>query len=169
MEKQEKKRAIASDDNDVGQKRNKLFRAVIGRIKDAIEDGYYLEAITLEESLICDRFASRFTYLYEKNHPSLTSFKRKKEFIKSNFYGIMLETIVNGIYEIEEDDEIKQFCNIELREWKDLRNTALHEMAKLSEDSDKTFPDKYAQLEDVAKNGLKVFRDAEKLINKTKK
>ena len=166
MEPTKKTRAIASDDNDVGQKRNKLFKGVIGRINDAIENGYYLEAITLEESLICDRFASRFTYLYEKNHPSL---KELKSFSKTNFYDIMLGPIVRGVKEIEEDDEIIHFCENDLKEWKNLRNESLHEMAKLPKNSDKTFPDKYAQLEDIAKNGLKIFRKAEKLINKTKK
>jgi hypothetical protein len=165
MEPTKKTRAIASDNNDVGQKRNKLFKGVIGRINNAIENGYYLEAITLEESLICDRFASRFTYLYEKNHPSSKDLEKKS---KTHFYDIMLGTITSEIDEIEEDDEIKQFCKKDLKDWKDRRNTALHEMAKLAEDSDKIFSVEYAKLEEIAKNGLKVFRKIEELINKTK-
>ena len=166
MEPAEKTRAIASDDNDVGQKRNKLFKGVIGRINDAIKNGYYLEAITLEESLICDHFASRFTYLYEKNHPSL---KKLKSYSKTNFYDIMLGKIYCHIEEIEEDDEIIQFCKNELKDWAILRNASLHEMAKLPTKSDKNFSVEYDKLEEVAKKGLKLFRKTEKLINKTKK
>lgn len=161
-----KTRAIASDDNDVGQKRHNLFSGVIGRINNAIKDGYYLEAITLEESIICDRFASRFTYLNEKNHPSLSQLKKYTE---TNFYNILLGTITSGIEEIEEDEEIINFCKTELKDWKNQRNESLHEMAKLSDDSDKTFQEKYDQLKDIATNGLEIFRKAEKLINKTKK
>lgn len=62
-QKSKKKRAVSSESNDVGSKRHELYKGVIGKINSAIEAGYYLEAITLEESLICDRFASRFTYL----------------------------------------------------------------------------------------------------------
>lgn len=161
-----KTRAIAADDNDVGQKRHNLFSGVIGRINNAIKDGYYLEAITLEESIICDRFASRFTYLNEKNHPHL---KKLNDLSKNKFYKIMLGQIYSNIDEIEENDDIKLFCKNELKDWAILRNESLHEMAKLSDDSDKTFQEKYDQLKDIAINGLEIFRKAEKLINKTKK
>ena len=56
-----KTREIA-DTPEKGQKRYWLYRSVIDRYNEAYKSGYYLEAITLMESLITDRLESLLIY-----------------------------------------------------------------------------------------------------------
>lgn len=54
-----KVRAIAKEDNEVGLERYKLYKSAFSRINKAIKEEYYLEAITLVESILADRLESR--------------------------------------------------------------------------------------------------------------
>jgi len=53
----EQKRLLA-DNPAVGKARQKVYAHVLNRIKKSIEAGFYLEAVTLEESFITDRLDS---------------------------------------------------------------------------------------------------------------
>lgn len=165
-QKSKKKRAVSSESNDVGSKRHELYKGVIGKINSAIEAGYYLEAITLEESLICDRFASRFTYLCKDKE--LEQKVEKKYLLGQNFYSMTLGDIKFIAEEIETNIEIKDFCNDSVFEWRNKRNFALHEIAKLTETDTDTFANKYSKLKEIAMDGLKVFREVDNLLRESK-
>jgi hypothetical protein len=60
---QTRKRAARSADNTVGQERYALYKATFEWISKSINEGFYLEAISLEESLITDRLESYLTWL----------------------------------------------------------------------------------------------------------
>ena len=53
-----RKRAITASDNDIGQERHKLYKSSFSWIKKSIGAGYYLEAISVVESLVADRLES---------------------------------------------------------------------------------------------------------------
>src|SRR3990167_3525749 len=58
-----RKRAIATSDTTIGSTRYNLYKQAYSRINDATKQGFFLEAITIIESLISDRLESRLTFL----------------------------------------------------------------------------------------------------------
>ena len=65
--KTKRERAIAIPHAGVGMTRYQLYRKAWGRVESATEAGYYLEAITLLESILTDRLESRASYLTGRN------------------------------------------------------------------------------------------------------
>lgn len=62
-----RKRAITASDNDIGQERHKLYKSSFSWIKKSIGAGYYLEAISVVESLVADRLESYLSLLLAKD------------------------------------------------------------------------------------------------------
>ncbi|MEI7845514.1 MAG: hypothetical protein WCK35_06905 [Chloroflexota bacterium] len=58
-----RKRAVRTPENEIGMARFNLYKEAITRINAAIDQGFFLEAITLVKSLISDRLESRLTLL----------------------------------------------------------------------------------------------------------
>ncbi|MBK8182926.1 MAG: hypothetical protein IPK63_08495 [Candidatus Competibacteraceae bacterium] len=56
-------RAIATADNNIGITRYQLYKRAYAKINESIKQGFYLEAISIIESLISDRLESRLTFL----------------------------------------------------------------------------------------------------------
>ncbi len=80
-----RKRAIVEENSVVGKHRREIYKSAFKQIKLANEDSYYLEAITLIESLITDRLESRLSYLDGKDF----SFKNISKLIEKS---IKIET-----------------------------------------------------------------------------
>ena len=51
---------------EIGKAKEILFRAAFNRIERAIKNGFHLEAIAIEESLICDRIESAINVVTKK-------------------------------------------------------------------------------------------------------
>jgi hypothetical protein len=124
-----RKRAIAVENSNVGKHRRKIYKSAFKQIKLANEAGFYLEAITLIESLITDRLESRLSYLDGKDF----SFKNISKLIEKS---IKLET----------DSELINLIEIDLRKWAGDRNKSLHEMAKIAEGDFSTWDERYLKL-----------------------
>lgn len=137
--------------SEVGMKRYQIIKEAIGHIKKSIENEYYLESITLCESLIADRLESRLKYLTNSDK---FSFKPLGELIK-------------GIINKESDQKLKDYCNQELNSWKNKRNEALHAMAKIEDGSMKSWQQKIDDCKDAAIEGetlrKKIFAVTDKL------
>lgn len=139
-----KTREIA-DTPEKGQKRYWLYRSVIDRYNEAYKSGYYLEAITLMESLITDRLESLLVY-----HGLITP---NKAFM----------TLGSCINIIRRSQEILSEKLIdEIDEWKNSRNHALHEMAKIEEGDSAVFNQRYVSLQSVAQKGYVLFNSIKK-------
>ena len=141
--------------SDAGKPRSERYASAIRRLNEAVEAGYYVETIAIEESLICDRMESlanelsdgKFSY---KTIGCLTDFllgKKQKDAISP-----------------EIAEALKQ-----IKQWAEKRNNAVHELAKLTPDMTETFDDSYRKLEDVAKDGLSLFRKLDNLIQKQRR
>lgn len=150
-----KVRAVALSDNNIGKKRYELYKNVIERINKSCEDGYHLEAIALIESLLSDRLESYLTFIKGEDF----SFKTLERIIK-NFKQHQAE--IN-------DEELSGFVLDELEKWKEKRNIALHEMAKIDLNNPETWEQKSKGLADIAKNGLILFRKIDQQISKLRK
>ena len=148
----QRKRAIVEKNSSIGRHRREIYKSAFKQIKSANEDGYYLEAITLVESLITDRLESRFSFLIGKDF----SFKTIGALIKKS-------------RELETDSVLKNLIEAELLAWARDRNRSMHEMAKIAEGDFSTWTDRYLKLRIISTKGLillrKIDRQCEKLKN----
>jgi hypothetical protein len=109
-------RATAAPDNDIGQERYELYKSSLDWIKKSIDEGYYLEAISILESLISDRLES---YL---------SFPLGQDFSFKN-----LGVLINEIKLKKTDENLHSLIIKDLDEWRKQRNKAAHEMVKIAD------------------------------------
>jgi hypothetical protein len=114
-----KKRAIADKGTQIPMQRFELYKSAFAWINYAINCGFYLEAITLIESVLSDRIESRLTYLDTPN---------------ANFRP--LGKLIEQLKVNEKNEDVIKFI-IEIYQWKESRNELLHEMAKI--DANKVF------------------------------
>jgi len=147
-----RKRAIVEENSTVGKHRREIYKSVFKKIKLANEAGFYLEAITLIESLITDRLESRLSYLDRKDF----SFKTIGKLIKKT-------------KQIETDSELKILIETDLFEWSDDRNKSLHEMAKIAEGDFSSWDEKYLKLKKIASDGMALLRKIDRQCEKLKK
>ena len=147
-----KKRAIAND-GVTNNQRYELFKSLFSHLNQCIEKGFYIEAIALEESFIADRLESRINFLQPINE---FSFKP-------------LEKLISKIKEIESDEEIKSFVISEITNWKNGRNYAVHELAKIQINENTTWNDRLKRCKESANSGKEILRTLDKLIQNTKK
>lgn len=124
--------------NEIGKKRYETYNKVISRYDNAIEAGFYLEAITLMESLIADRIESY--YIWETAQQEKYSFKQ-------------LGWLITQLKASDTKMPIS-----ELDAWWKLRNEALHELAKIDEFDDLDFNAKYVKAKLCAEKGKPLFR-----------
>ncbi len=143
-----KKRAVNTPDNHVGKQRQDLYRYAAVRIKDAINKGFYLEAIAIIESLIADPLESRFSRLLGEDYSYKT-----------------LGQLVKKAKTVEIDPILKGLVVIELDKWRNARNASLHEMVKLAEGEVRSWQDRMNALEPIAKEGARLFRKIDVRVN----
>ena len=146
-----RKRATVKSDG-VGTQRHNLYADVLNRINEAIENGFCLEAITLLESIISDR---------------LESLCNEQTCSDKNSFDCLGDLIAEAKkYNISESwiDILKR-----LKIWKDARNNALHEIAKIEAGDTSSFADKYKPCKSHAKEGKKLFREVDREIRKYRK
>ena len=133
-------RAVAGNASTVGSRRAALYSAAAARVKQAIEAGYYLEAITLSESLLTDRLESRATFLAGEDRGFLT-----------------LGPLIRVLRQLENVAEFKKMLE-PLDAWRLRRNSALHEMVKFEPHDVTTWEQRLEVLPSVAAEGMRLFR-----------
>lgn len=145
-------RAVADGASDVGELRHDLYRAGSKRIDEAIAAGWYLEAITLTESLIADRLESRLGFLEGKDR----GFQN-------------LGPLIKGIQKAEIDAELRHLVEQDLDDWRDARNEAVHEILKIAVGQRDTWEARMARLRDVALEGKRVLRAVNARVSKLRR
>lgn len=140
-------RATASPGTSVGIQRYALYKAAYSRIKLATEQGFYLEAITLIESLISDRLESRLTFLK-----------------KTDFSFKTLGTLIDQMKAQESNSDIQVLIADRLNKWRNSRNISIHEMVKLSNSDASTWLDRTNTLSFVAEEGFEILRELDKIL-----
>jgi hypothetical protein len=130
-----KPRAIADGVSGIGVHRYGLYRAAWARVEEATTAGYYLEAITLLESLLADRMESRASYLPGKNE----GFKTLGQLI--------------ALFRKHEREDDFQASIDRIDAWRLHRNKALHETVKFARGEFPTWGQQVADLPDVVREG----------------
>ncbi|MBD1824395.1 hypothetical protein H6F51_18145 [Cyanobacteria bacterium FACHB-DQ100] len=142
-----RERANSSLDGNVGQERYELYKSAFTWIKEAIDNGYYLEAISIVESLICDRLESHVSVLLNKDFGFKT-----------------LGTLINAIKQHETDPSLRSLILDELDEWRKARNRAAHEMVKIEAGKQISWSERVKINELTAKEGLALLRKIDRQV-----
>lgn len=145
-------RATAASDNDIGQERYELYKSSFDWIKKSIDEGYYLEAISILESLVSDRLES---YL---------SFSLDRDFGFKN-----LGALIDKIKSIETDKLLRSLIINDLDEWRKQRNKAAHEMVKIEDGKSIVWEERVKINKEVAETGLLLFRNINNRIRQLRK
>jgi len=116
----------------------------MGHVARSIREGFYLEAITLCESMISDRIEALVAAL-DPDHPDAgqllelgRNLKKFKRLLKDDLKGADLAARLDA--------------------WKEARNRALHEMVKLPEGDAGDWGSRRAALRSVAREGRDLVR-----------
>jgi len=151
----------------LGDRRYQRFCDAFGRVTDCVKERYYLEAIAILDSLICDRLNSRLAYLNESVEWREAACGRlcwklldedgtasKKKFAGKGH---------------DKDEEFRKAIE-DIQKWARKRNEALHHTATLFRDKDSQ--DDFATLleshKQVAIDGIKYLQAFDKLDTKSR-
>lgn len=151
MKKTNRQRANVSENPFVGKQRYELYRQAIKQFKEAVAAGFYLEAITICESLIADRLESRCGELGKP-----IAFKPLGDLIKR-------------MKQIEVDDLIRKVVTNDLDIWRLKRNTALHEIVKFEKGAIPNWENRVEQYKEYAEAGMEIFRKIDSQLTKLRK
>jgi hypothetical protein len=149
--KSSRERANITENPFVGKQRYELYKRAIKQFNQAIEAGFYLEAITICESLIADRLESRCGELGKP-----IAFKPLGDLIKR-------------IKQIEVDDLIRNVVQNDLDIWRLKRNTALHEIVKFEKGAIPNWENRVEQYKEYAEAGIEIFRKIDLQLTKLRK
>jgi hypothetical protein len=146
---QPRRRATRTLENGVSQERYELYKSAFAWIAKSIGEGFYLEAISLEESLICDRLESYLTWL------------------KGTDFGFKtLGELKQAIKAYETDNDLRSLVLNELDDWRKARNQAAHEMVKIEDGKQMSWSDRMKTNQAVAEAGLELVRKIDRQTRK---
>jgi uncharacterized protein (DUF342 family) len=144
-----KVRVVGGKGSDAGLVRHELYKVAWERYNEAMSAGFYLEAITLVDSVITDRIEAYTQYLmhYEEKHQQVTSL--------ANAMAAM--DIAREERQIPTDAEYKNM-RAEVSLFYEGRNKAVHNFAILSNaDAEMTADDRLKEAQETARKGRDVF------------
>lgn len=145
----DRKRAVRSSDNDVSQERYELYKSSFEWISKSISEGFYLEAISLEESLITDRLESHLTWR-----------------TNTDFSFMTLGKLQRAVEKHETDDALRLLVLDDLDQWREARNKAAHEMVKMEDGKQTSWNDRMKINKTVAEVGLELIRKIDRQTRK---
>lgn len=140
-------------ESGVAKARYLNYYAVIERYQQANKDNYYIECISLMESIIADRLESLANQISSSGDYSYKTLERLLDYLRGKNQHDLL------------NDELL-CCLDDIYNWKDDRNMAIHEMAKITDDLSELFQTRYCKLENIAKKGYELFRDLDNCMRR---
>lgn len=137
--------------SSVGQERYLLYRRARRRVKQAIEAGFYLEAVALLESMISDRIESRTAQLHHQK-------KEKREF--GNLSNLAESLSGKNSKEPKEAKAIYK----KVVAWAKFRNKTLHQMVKIAEKNEQGWEDRLAEAKQTAIDGESLLTELSNMV-----
>lgn len=140
-----RRRARSVSGDGTGKCRHDLYRAAWHQIEKAERAGFYLESITLLESLLADRLESRLSYL----HGGDPGFRTLGDLMKL-------------LGRLEKEESFRALYP-RIETWAGLRNRALHELPKIEQGERTTWKAKTQVLVGIVKEGRELLLGFDKL------
>jgi hypothetical protein len=145
---QKRVRLRAGQEPGVGDTRYQLIRSAARRISQAIKKGYWLEAVTLVESMLTERLEKRAQYLHDHlGQPTASSLAK----VKDGFAN--LGPLIIALKDKEPDHELQAVLK-QVDQWRSARNIAVHEMAKFGTGARQPWDDRMERARQIAKDGI---------------
>lgn len=121
-------------------------REAWGRIDRAIAHGFFLEAVTLEESIMSDRLTSYFKKVgvLDSNENKFVAFGRLIQMLKQHEPGPIRDPLKNPRFENLQES---------LQKWKDERNHVVHGIVKSAGEVHHDVIDFFCEAERIAREG----------------
>ena len=157
MEKKPKYRADGGPENSNGEKRRELYSKAIRKAKSAHKNRFFIEAISIWESIIADRLEARRQYL-------------SPETKDKHVFGTLGKNVSR--LRSEEATENKEMfaCFEKINERADGRNVAVHELVKLDRDNlDNNWKKRYEALKKTSEAGFELSKEISALVKKHNK
>lgn len=171
-------RGDATLDPGLGHHRNSLFCAASDRIVRAQEEGFWLEAIVLVESMLADRMESRIRHLWTKDREGVLERASKWNALHDGDSNHMLPTredklvkamdsismgfkelgpLAKNLRAVEGDPGLGGIAGRIFDEWRASRNNAVHAMVKAEAASSKTWEQRLGGLPGVVDVGVNLL------------
>ena len=142
-----RKRANAASDHSIAKQRQALFAAGYKRIRQAINDQYYIEAICILESWMADRLESHLSFVLHEPHAFYTLDRLVRQYERHNV-----------------DSTLKTIVQNEVSVWKQQRNFIAHELMKIEEGTHISWTDRMGLSAKPAQEGLILLRKIDRLV-----
>jgi hypothetical protein len=147
-----KTRAKNLPENRVGMQRHDIYKQAYNHINRAMNEGFYLESITLIESMISDRLESRLSQILETDF----SFKT-------------LGDLIDQSKRSETDVILRDLVINDLNEWRRKRNNSIHEMVKVETGDISSWENRIQGLTSIATKGLFLLKKIAKRVESLRK
>lgn len=153
IEKAIQKRTVVqkTEKSKTGEKRYYQIKSGIDRYKEAMDAGFYIEAIALMESAMSDRLESTLNYLFPQKDFSFKTVGFLAKCLSDN--NLFLSDKLTSVL-------------LKIQDWAAKRNDAIHQMVKLIPNKNKNFQERYNELKQCAEEGYVLFNE---LNNEKKK
>jgi hypothetical protein len=136
-----KTRPVTASGSGVGTQRYDLYLQAYERVDVAVDRRFYLEAITLVDSLIVDRLESRLTKVLG------TDFSLKT-----------LDALIEQSKQSEPDEILRNLVAVDLDQWHAQRNQSIHELVKVKEGDTSTWEERNRKLKPIAVKGFELLK-----------
>lgn len=165
MSKTKPVREYAAPGNTAGKRGFEYFRAASERVREAQKQGYFLEAITLLESMLSERMEHRLGFFLRRRKAHVAArtanwnAKRLAGLLKLEKGFATLGELAAALREVEDDAALKLLVERIGGDvsWRERRNHALHGMVKRAAGDSRMWDERYAELEGVAHEGVQLL------------
>jgi hypothetical protein len=141
-------------DTTVARLRYELYRSANEQFKAAFEAGFYIECVSICESIISDRIEARLQFLRRGTN--------KPSHIDS------LGRLLKQVTDIEPEDQIElRAAYVSIREWGNARNETIHQFVKVTDQNPLANPkERIQQAKTAARQGVRLMRRISALVRK---
>lgn len=150
-------RFAGGGDGTIGQQRYQLYKAAWEQINRAVEQGFYIEAVAIIDSIMSDRLDARYQFLIrdtDKSIKPVTTDTCARRIIDSN---VEMESELLPVYP-------------EIRDWVIQRNQVIHHFVTVTtENIDKDVKEREIRSKETVDQGLDLVRKLSNLVKKYNK
>lgn len=148
------KRLVGGVGTPVARHRYDLYKLANEQLKAAYEAGFYIECVSICESIISDRIEARLQFLRRATD--------KPSQIDS------LGRLLKQVEDIESEDQTElRAAYVSTREWGSARNETIHQFVKVTDQNHQSNGyDRTQQARAAARDGIRLMRKMSALVRK---
>ena len=156
-ERKQPERLEGGQGTKVARQRYELYKLANEQLKSAYEAGFYIECVSICESIIADRIEARLQFLRRGTD--------KRSHIDS------LGRLLKQVTDIEPEDQVElRDAYASIREWGNARNETIHQFVKVTEQNqDLDGNGRVRNAKTAARDGIRLMKMISALVRKHNK